>query len=87
MRCLLIMRAGKFEFSDERFADFFAIASRLAGDELHQRARGVMRPDNELHQRAETPDRGCAQNVQSRNRGFEAVGEPRVSLVAADGGG
>jgi hypothetical protein len=35
MRCLLIMRAGKFEFSDERIADSSAIANRLAGDELH----------------------------------------------------
>src|SRR5258708_14100337 len=44
-----------------------------------------MRADDELHQRTEAPNGGGAQDVQSREGCFEAVGEARVSLVAADG--
>src|SRR6266849_6473825 len=81
----LIMRAGKFQPGHERFADSRAIACRLAGDELHQRAGRIMRADDELHERAETPNGRSAQNVQSREGCFEPVGQPRVSLVTADG--
>src|SRR5882724_5812149 len=44
-----------------------------------------MRADHELHQRTEAPNGGGAQDVQSREGRFEAVGETGVSLVAADG--
>src|SRR5258708_25816253 len=44
-----------------------------------------MRGDDELHQRAEAPNGGGAQDVQSREGRFEAVGEAGVSLVPTDG--
>src|SRR5258705_9711838 len=44
-----------------------------------------MRANDELHQRTEAPNGGGAQDVQSREGRFEAVGEAGGSLVAADG--
>ena len=41
-----------------------------------------MRPDDKLHQRAETPNGWRPEKVQSRHGRFETLPEPRISLEA-----
>jgi hypothetical protein len=44
-----------------------------------------MRTDDELHQRAETPNGRRSENVQTWHGGFEPLTEPRISFEAAYG--
>src|SRR5260221_1024100 len=46
-----------------------------------------MGADDKLHQRAKAPNRRRSKNVQPLYRGFEPVGQPRISLVVDDGAG
>src|SRR5579859_1669160 len=72
-------------FRGKSFRNGNLTARNFSGDAAAQRLRRVMRADDELHERAEAPDGGSAENMQASDGGFKTLAQPRESSEAADG--